>query len=220
MLKKSIVGACIVSALFLVGCAITPTPLPVDNLAASDQTQVENQCPAEEGTSEIFSLWVSSARYGYARAALDITNPTAPRLFAHYLQEKYGTNPVPPTQLRHFAVYANNRAEAQASALGAAIGGGIGALIATSGISRSGDTVSTLVNSSDFDALSGDDEYKRAFYTELPKGTSAYVVYIESESGGKNRFTRTVTPIKTVQIGEKIPLHQALDAAIKFHLNY
>ncbi len=207
--------------LVLVGCATGPVSLPVDNLATSAQTQVEDLRPKGEGTREMFSLLITSDQYGYARLAQDLTDPTGPRLFTHRLQEKYGTGPVPPTKLLHFAVYLNNRAELKSVALGSALGGVIGAAITSGTDTREGEVVHTLVNPESFAALSGDAEYKRAFYTDtkLKAGTSAFVIFIESESQGQRRFTRTVYPIKPTQAGQKIPLHQALDAAIDFHVN-
>lgn len=208
-------------ALALVGCATGPVPLPVDNLGASAQTPVEDARPKNEGTREIFSLLITSDQYGYARLAQDLTEPTGPRLFAHRLQEKYGSGPAPSTKLLHFAVYLNNRAELKSVALGAAFGGVIGAALTSGMVTREGEIAHTVVNAESFAALSGENEYKRAFYTdsELKAGTSAFVVFIESESQGQRRFTRTVSPIKPVQAGQKIPLHQALEAAIHFHLN-
>ena len=203
------------------GCATGPVSIPVDNLSASAQTPVEDLRPKSEGTREIFSLLVTSDQYGYTRLAEDIITPTGPRLFAHRLQEKYGKGAVPPTKLLHFVVYLNNRAELKRAALGGALGGIIGAAIASGTVTREGEIVHTLVNVESFNALSGNAEYKRAVYTdsELKAGTSVLVVFIESESQGKNRFTRTLSPIKPVQAGQKSPLHDALEAAIHFHLN-
>jgi len=210
-----------IASLALVGCATGPVSLPVENLAASAQTPVEDLRPKDEGTREIFSLLITSDSYGYARLAQDRTDPTGPRLFAHRLQEKYGAGSVPPTKLLHFAVYLNNRAELKSAALGAAFGGIIGAAITSGMVVREGDTVHTMVDAASFASLAGENEYKRALYTdaELKAGTSAFVIFIESESQGQRRFTRTVSPIKPTQEGQKIPLHQALDAAIHFHLN-
>jgi hypothetical protein len=123
--------------------------------------------------------------------------------------------------LLHFVVYVNNRAELKSFALGTALGGVIGAAVTSGMVTREGEVVHTTVNADGFASLSGENEYKRALYTEseLKAGTSAFVIFIESESQGQRRFTRTVSPIKPVQAGQKIPLHQALEAAIHFHLN-
>lgn len=208
-------------ALALVGCATGPVSLPVDNLGTSAQTQVDDLRPKNEGTREIFSLLITSDQYGYSRLAQDITEPSGPRLLTHRLYEKYGSGPVPSTKLLHFAVYLNNRAELKSFALGTALGGVIGAAVTSGMVTREGEVAHTMVNAESFAALSGENEYKRALYTEseLKPGTSAFVVFIESESQGQRRFTRTASPIKPVQAGQKIPLHQALEAAIHFHLN-
>lgn len=210
----------LLAAFALVGCASGPVKLPVDNLAASAATALKDVRPANEGTRDIFSLMITSDRYGYVRLAQDITEPTGPRLFSHRLQEKYGTEAVPATTLHHFAVYMNNRSELRKFAVGAGIGGIIGAAIAGSTVKREGDAIHTIVDPARFAAESGEDEYKRAMYTEpeIPAGTTVFVVYIESESQEKRRFTRTVWPIKPMQAGDKIPLHQAMEAAIGFNL--
>jgi hypothetical protein len=107
----------------------------------------------------------------------------------------------------------NNRSELKRGALGAAFGGAIGAMIASSTVKREGDAIHTVVDSARFAAESGEDEYKRAIYAEpqIPAGTSVFVVYIESESQQKRRFTRTVWPIKPAQAGEKLPHPPAHD---------
>ncbi len=204
----------------LAGCASGPAQLPVDNLSASVQTPVEDLRPANEGVRENFSLLITSDRYGYPRLAQDLTQPTGPRLFIHRLQEKYGTAPVPPTKLHHFVVYLNIRAELKSGALGAAFGGALGAVLASSSVTREGEIVHTLVDPADFAAMSGENEYKRAIYTdaELKAGTTAYVIFIETETQGQRRFTRTVSPAKPKQAGDKAPLHAGLEAAIQFHL--
>ena len=209
-----------VAFLTLVGCA-SPVSLPVDNLAASARTPVEDLRPSSEGTREIFSLLITSERYGYARLAQDVTEPTGPRLFAHRLQEKYGTRTVPPTKLHHFAVYVNQRAQFRSMAIGVGLGGVVGAAIAGGTATREGDIVHTLVSRDEFAKSSGDEEVKRAQYTEaeVKAGNSVFVIFIESESQGQRRFTRTVSPIKPAEAGQKVPLHQAFDAAIHFHLN-
>ena len=211
----------LLAAIALVGCASGPVKLPVDNLAASEKTAVQDLRPASEGTREFFSLMITSEQYGYVRLAQDITDPSGPRLFAHRLQEKYGAQAVPPTKLHHFAVYLSNRAELKRVALSAAFGGAIGAGIASSTFKREGDAIHSVTDTARFAAQSGDSEFKRAIYDEphIPAGSSVYVVYIESESQDKRRFTRTVWPIKPVPAGENIPLHQAMDAAIRFNLN-
>ncbi len=170
---------------------------------------------------EFFSLMITSERYGYARLAQDITDPSGARLFAHRLQEKHGTEAVPPTKLHHFAVYLNNRSELRRTAIGAGFGGIIGAAIASGTVKREGDAIHTLADTVRFATESGDNEFKRAMYTdpEIPPGTSVFVIYIESEAQDKRRFTRTVWPIKPVKEGERLPLHQAMEAAIAFNLN-
>lgn len=210
-----------ITSIALVGCATGPVPLPVENLATSAQTKVEDLRPKNESTREIFSLLITSDLYGHQRLAEDLTDPTGPRLFAHRLQEKYGTGSVPLTKLHHFVVYINRRAEHKSMALGTALGGVVGAVLAGSTVKREGVVSHTLVDAESFAKLSGVNEYKRASYTDADPvaSTSAFVIFIESESQGQRRFTRTVSPIKPSQAGQKTPLHQALESAIHFNLN-
>ncbi len=195
------------------GRAPSPIKLAVDNLTASEKTQVEDLRPSTEGTRQFFGTNSRDDRFGYARIEQDATDPSGPRLFAHHLQEGYGSEPVPITKLHHFVVYLNNRSKAN----------GLHRRADFSGSTAEHDVAKvhhTVVDPEIFAICSGEDEYKRAFYDEpgIPAGTPAFVVYVESESQQKRRFTRTVWPIKPPQISEKIPLHQALDAAIRFNL--
>lgn len=204
-------------ALSLVGCA--SVQLPIADIESSAEIAVVDLRPSEEGIRESFSLLITSERYGYARLSQDLTTPNGPRLFAHRLMEKYGVMEVPPTKLHHFVVYMNARSELRTNAVAAGFGGAIGAAIAAGTVTRDGEVSHTLVNPAEFDLLSGEDEYKRAIYTdsELPDGASAYIVYIESETAGMRRFTRTVAPMRHA---ETHPVHAALEAAIEFHLNH
>ena len=208
-----------VAFIALVGCASGPVKLPVANLAASEKTHVEDLRPATEGTRDTFSLLITSDRYGYTRLAQDITDPSGPRLFSHLLQEKYDTVAVPPTKLHHFIVYANNRSVMKRGALGAVFGP-IGALVAVDTVAQEGGAINAVVDPARFAAESGEDEYKRAIYADpqIPEDTSTFVIYIESESQQKRHFTRTIWPIKPSKEGEKIPLYQAMEAAIQFNL--
>ena len=210
----------LITSIALVGCAVTPAKLEVDNLAASEKTPVQDLRPPTEGTGDIFSFLITSDRYGYARSPLHLTNPSGPRLFTHRLQEKYGTGAVPPTKLHHFAVYVNNRAELKAVALGATFGA-IGAVLANNMPKREGKVMHEVVDPARFAAESGEDEYKRAIYADPQNtaSTSMFIVYIESELQQKRRFTRTVWPATAPKAGEKSPLQQAMDAAIEFNLS-
>ncbi|MFN7572851.1 MAG: hypothetical protein ACK5TK_15600 [Betaproteobacteria bacterium] len=208
----------IILALSITGCATGPVVIPVDNLASSAQTPVQDVRPKTEGTVEIFSYLITSEKYGIWRVNQNLTEPSGPRLLAHRLQEKYGTKPVPVTKIRHFVVYENSKRQL----ISGVLGGPLGALAA----SQSGQTVTTgavhtLVTEKDFDAMSGEDEFKRALYSpsEVPAGASAFVIFIETESEGQRRFTRTVFPIKPTSSGQPVPLHQALESAIQFHLS-
>ena len=72
-----------------------------------------------------------------------------------------------------------------------------------------------------FEAMSGDDEYKRAMYAEDEQkdGVSALIVFIESESEGKRHLTRSVVPVKREKNDTKSPYQKAVEAAIAYHLS-
>jgi hypothetical protein len=204
---------------FLVGCAAI-TVLPVEDLALSEKTSLEDLRPAIESTREIFSLLVTSEKYGYSRLAEDITTPTGARLFAHRLQEQFPGADVPPIKLYRFVVYKNIRAEGKAIGFGA-IFGVVGAVVASASVNRDGEITHRLVDAEEFSAMSGEDEYKRAIYTEdeLNPNTSGFTIYIESETQGRRRFTKTVAPTQLKKTDKMSPIHQALEAAIAFHLS-
>ncbi|WP_338758904.1 hypothetical protein [Massilia sp. METH4] len=209
----------LIAALALAGCGSGPARLPIDDLAASDKARVEDVRPGTEATGETFSRITTSERFGYARIAEDVTVPSGARLFAHRWQEKHGADGA-SVRLHHFVVYTNRRHEFKRHAAAGGFGGAVGSIIANATFKREGDAIHTLADPARFAAESGDNEYRRAIYTdpEIPAGTSVWVIYIDSESQQKRRFTRTVWPIKDHKPGEKIPLHQAMEAAIRFNL--
>jgi hypothetical protein len=200
------------------GC-VTTTKLSVGNLATSASTPVIDKRPTSESTREAFSFIITSEQYGYFRLAQDLTEPTGARLFTHRLQEKFGVSTVPPTALLHFVVYANSRTELKRTAAIIAMGENIGGAFAGVKENRQGSAINSLVNETTFTALSGDAEFKRAIYdsSKTAPTNSAFIIYIQTESQGVRRFTRTVWPIKESKSKES-PLPSALEAAIAFHL--
>jgi hypothetical protein len=120
--------------------------------------------------------------------------------------------------VHHLVVYRNMQAELRGGALGAAIGGGVGAALAGAATKNldSGNTV--LVDRSVFDSFA-DEEYERAFYSpqENPGRASVYIVYVDTEIGGRRFFTRTLSPMKTKE--SENALNFALETAIQRHLS-
>jgi len=210
----------LVAAAALAGCASGPMHLPVDNLAESSHLHVADLRPPEERTRKMFSGNVFSERYGYNRLAEDVTEPTGPRLFAHRLHEKARSGAAAPTTLRHFVVYSNLRTELRRSAFTTPLSGEPAAMTGHIAYTGEGEAVHSLVDAAAFEALSGDQEYKRALYTDsdVSANISAYVVFIESETEGQRRFTRTIAPVRLSEPDQMLPLHRALEAAIQFHL--
>lgn len=62
------------------------------------------------------------------------------------------------------------------------------------------------------------EEHRRALNSEKenPLQSVVYVVYIDTEIGGRRVFTRTLAPFGNPR--KKLLLDEALEAAVKFHL--
>jgi hypothetical protein len=133
---------------------------------------------------------------------------------------KHGSAPVPATKLHHFVVYQNMRGEGKRMALGSLLGP-LGAIAAQSTVPVGDGNNYMKMSPEAFEAMSGDDEYKRAMYAEGEQkdGVSALIVFIESESEGKRHFTRSVVPVKREKDDTKSPYQKAVEAAIAYHLS-
>jgi hypothetical protein len=136
------------------------------------------------------------------------------RLLQHRVFEKFGE----PRQLivHHMVVYNNSAAELRRGAAVGAVGGVLGAAIA-SGPARSSSTASAvIVDREQFDAHA-QKEHRRAYYSqdENPEKASVYLVYIDAEINGKRVFVRTIAPEKAQQ---DRPHGAAVEAAIEYFL--
>jgi hypothetical protein len=76
---------------------------------------------------------------------------------------------------------------------------------------------SSLADRDAFDAARTE-EHRRALNSEKenPQQSVVYVVYIDTEIGGRRVFTRTLAPFGNPR--KKLLLEEALEAAVKFHL--
>jgi hypothetical protein len=102
----------------------------------------------------------------------------------------------------------------KAGALGALLGP-IGAGIAAAQYDGTVATSATLVDRAQFDAMTGDAEWKRALYApaENPKKVSVIVSYLDLEVDGRRAFVRVVSPL---QVDEgRNPFLLATEAAIQ-----
>jgi len=205
-------------AIFLSGCAAQVTQLNVADIEKSSAIPVKDERPETEKQKEIFSLLISSDAYGIYRIADEVLAPPAIRLFQHRAYEKFAASTSPlDIKVNHFVIYQNVQSELRRSAIGAGIGGAIGALAAGSATTDPAGVSSSLADIKSFDALEKD-EFKRALYSENenPGKGSVAVIYIDTEINGRRVFTRSIAPLKA-QNSEN-PFISGLEASIKYHL--
>jgi len=200
----------------LSGCATQVVPLNVSGIEKSEQARVEDLRPVLEKQAENFSLLITSDAYALARVAEGITSPSPIRLFQH---RAYETLPAASNiKVLHLVVYRNSQSELRRGAIGAGLGGIIGAVAAGQSVSHIGGPVATLADRGAFDSVATA-EYKRAVYTdeENPGRGSVLVIYVETEVDAKRVFTRTLAPLRA-PAGES-PFLNALEASFRYHLD-
>jgi hypothetical protein len=216
MMRKSLLLALV---LLVTGCATSVTKLDLPGIERSASVKVQDLRPETEKKSEIFSMLITSEAYATYRVSDAALDPSAIRLLQHRAYEKYADSGTPLSiKVHHLVVYRNLQSQLRKSAIGAGLGGVIGAMIAESTVQNLDGTSNALIdNPKSFDLLA-DTEYKRAFYTdsENPKHASVLIVYMDIEMQGKRTFTRTVAPI-VPNAGD--PLQSAVEAAIRYQLS-
>ena len=204
-------------ALACAGCAPVVTKVNVADIAKSDTMHVTDQRPASEKESKIFSLLITSKEYGVIRAGDVHLSPGPVRLLQHQVYEKFaaegGTHAV---TVYHFVIYQNMRSQLRAGAVGAGLGGVLGAVAGNAMANHDAASQTRLVDEMSFNSIS--EEYLRGQYdaTENPDKASVYVIYVDTDIDGKKVFTRTVASMKPH--GNENPLVDAVDLAIKNHL--
>ena len=201
--------------LALAGCATGPaTPLHVDvpDIARSGSVTVRDARPPAEATKLIMSYLVTSDAYGVIRQGDLSTEPSPMRLIQHRVFERLG--PDAHATVHHLVLYQNMQSQGRAGAIGAVFGV-VGAVIASSHYDGSVATAVTLVDRAQFEALTGDNEWKRAIYTpaENPQKVTVIVSYLDLEVDGKRAFVRVVSPVKVE--GGKNPFLLSLEATIQ-----
>lgn len=203
----------------LSGCASQVTTLSIPGIERSAAVQVKDLRPSTEKQAEIFSLLISSDAYATYRIADTAIVPSATRVFQHRAFEKFGvtTEPV-EIKIHHLVVYRNLQAQLRQGAIGAALGGVLGAVVAGSVKTDSSGVSSSTVDSQVFDSYATT-EYKRALYTEQenPGRGSVHVIYMDTEIQGKRAFTKTLIPMKTKE--KEYSLSDALELAVKHQLS-
>jgi len=202
------------------GCATTAVVnVNVPGLEHSEQFRMQDLRPPSEKQQKLFSALVTSAAYGTSRVSETITSPTGFRLLQHRIYEALHKDGEPlEVKVNHLVVYQNAKSELRRGALGSAIGGVAGALIAAKTVRSPSGSISSIGDPKPFESLSTD-EYKRALYTdeENPGRASVLITYVDTEINGRRVLTRTVSPLR-VKEGE-VPLVNALEDSFKFHLS-
>ena len=181
----------------MAGCATAPIkPMAIDGLEKSNVITIEDKRPATEGQKTVFSVLVTSEAYAIYRVTEAATIPTAVRLLAHRAYEQLPELASSPTiKVHHFVTYANFQSQLRKGAMGAALGGAVGAAIMSQSSPPKGEVLTTVIDPTTFDQTAAK-EHRRAFYTpaENPTKTSVNIVYIDTEMLGRRVATRSFVP--------------------------
>lgn len=195
------------------GCATAP-PLHVEvpEIAKSQSVTVRDERLPIETKREAMSYLITSDAYGILRNGELGIDPPVLRLLQHRVYEHSGVDA--KITVYHFVTYQNLQSQLRGAALGSVLGP-VGALIGSSATNNDAVTTTTLVDRAAFNALTGDDEWKRGTYTatENPKKGAVFVTYIDAEVNGKRAFVRVVSPLN-VPAG-KAPYVEAVETSIQ-----
>jgi hypothetical protein len=214
-MKKLIVA---VLAMICAACSPVATKVNVPDIAKSNSLSVSDVRPADEKERKIFSLMITSKEYGIIRVGDEKLSPSPVRLLQHQVFEKWGgAEHAPVVSVYHFVVYSNAKSQMRSGAIGAGLGGMIGAMIGNSLADHDIMAKTEVTDDATFDKASTD-EYQHGLFTggENPEKASVYIVYIETDINGKKVFTRTLFPME--KHGDQDPLVGAVQAAINNHL--
>lgn len=205
-------------ALACSGCA-TVAKVDLPDAAKSNVLPVSDMRPVGEKDRKIFSLFITSEKYGIIRAGDGNIDPSPVRLLQYRAFQKFGAADHKIT-IDHFVIYENMKSQLRSGATGAAIGGIIGAEIANAMSGHGPASQQTqVIAESTFDNLDDQNEYQRGFYTasENPDKGSVFVIYIGTNVDGKRVLTRTIASMD--KHGSENPLAAAVELAIKNHLD-
>jgi hypothetical protein len=186
----------VVLALACTACAPVVTKVNLPDIGKSDVVAVTDMRPASEKEKKIFSLMITSKQYGIWRVGDARLSPAPVRLLQYQIAKQPNTeNASPKLTVYHFVVYENMKSQLRHGAIGAGIGGAVGALIGNAMASHDETAQTSLVDENAFDRMSAE-EYMRGLYTQAedPDKASVYIVYLETGINGKRVFTRTIAP--------------------------
>lgn len=210
----------VIVSIFVVGCATPITKVNVNGLEQSDVLLVEDLRPEVEKESEILSLLITNDAYGIYRRGDDLLDPSPIRLLQHRLYERtFKEGEKPKLKVHHFIVYMNLQSELRRSATGVALGGIVGAGIASSTQEYGVSGFAELISEEEFQAIPK--EYQRATYSEEvnPNKASVYIVYLQADIDGKKQFVKTITPYKLPKESTKNAHAMAVETAIAYFLD-
>ena len=210
----------IVPAVLLAGCAVGPQVHEVPGIEKSAAVVVSDVRPPTEKERTLFSYLITSEAYGIFRVGDGVIEPPGPRVLTHRLNERLGQNgAMPDLTIRHFVVYENSQSAMRSSAAGASFGV-IGAVIAGSGTVTPGEVRNAAFDPSLFEAIAGENEYKRGLFAEgeSPGRMAAWMVYINTATGGREVFTRSMVPTRSVE-GRPRTMVEAIKTAIDYHVS-
>lgn len=196
----------------LAACAtVQPIKVDVPTITQSDKVAVSDARPATENERELFSLMITSEQYGLSRLPALQMEPSAIRLLQHRVYEKLGAQGPVTLKINHLVVYQNMKHQLRSGVMF----GVVGAAFANR---NNVDGLSSVIDPARFAQLSGDDEWKRATFTEQenPDEAAVLIVWLDAEINGKRVAVRTLSPLK--QPEGKVPYVVALESAYGFLL--
>jgi hypothetical protein len=204
-------------SLLLSGCG-TSGPIRVDIPEAARTLSVptEDLRPESEKQGTLFSSFVMSSSYGIYRNSDDALDPKMIDIFRWMVYERLGNaNGDLKISVYHMIVYVNMKSALRSQAIGGALGGIIGATIASMANGRNVNIAQSLVDREQFEKIKP--EVRRAFYTksENPEKASVFVIYIDASVNGKRLFVKTMAPVTHTNEGYIL----AMQSAIQYYLD-
>ena len=202
--------------LILAACASAPPPqVVVPDIAKSEHVAVTDSRAAGETERKAFSYLITSDAYGIFRNGELGLQPPLLRLLQHRVFEKTGADA--KVTVYHFVTYQNIQGQLRGAAMGSILGP-VGAVIGGKMSEHDTALSTTLVDRAAFDAMTGDNEWKRGVPTptENPQKGAVYVSYLDAEVNGKRAFVRVVAPISAPP--GQIPFVVAMETTIQHFL--
>ena len=221
LMKKLLV----IASLFLCACAQQPTLVTFDlpEEAQSLTVPVEDLRPENEKIKNdvMFSTILTSRSYGIARVGDQTTSPPMMDVFRWMVYERLnGTEKDLKISVYHMVAYLNMKSRARRTAIGAGLGGLLGAAIASHSTASTVNISQSLVDRDLFESTNKPNlEARRAFYSteENPKNAPVFVIYIDAAVNDKRIFIRTMAPSDALE--GQFPFVLAVKGSIQYWLD-